>query len=79
MVQTEQGIRGADVFFTLNRQPVASGNEIPLGGKPTTPEEESRMGAQLRRELSDYKAPIIEARTRVYQAMSGRATYYKED
>jgi hypothetical protein len=80
MVETRQGINSADAFFTLSRKPVIRADEIPpLGGKQATPEEEARMGAQLRRELLDYRAGRVEARARVLQAMSGKTTNSAED
>lgn len=80
MVETKHQIDRADVYFALGRKPVASGGEIPpLGGRLATPEEEVRFGNQLRRELHDYKAPVMEARGRIFQAMSGRLTNPTEE
>jgi len=33
-----------------------------INGKPCTPEQEARIGAQLRRELEDYKTATKEGR-----------------
>lgn len=75
MVETRNGISRAEVFLALGRKSIAGGGEIlPLGGRPVTPEEEERMGEQLRHELHDYQAPMVEARSRAYQAMSGKLT-----
>ena len=75
MVEANHEISRADVFLALGRKSTANGGEIPpLGGRPVTPEEEKRMGEQLRHELHDYQAPMVEKRGRAYQAMSGKLT-----
>lgn len=72
MADIERRITRADVFLALGRKPVTSGGEThPLGGRLATPEEEIRFGDQLRRKLHDYKAPIMEARDKVFRAMAG--------
>jgi len=68
------------IYLALGRKSIAKEDKIPpLGGRPVTPKEEARVGEQLRRELDDYERPMLEARGRVFEAMSGRSINLPED
>ena len=67
------------IYLVLDNKTVKEACSLPIGGKPVTPEEEIIMGQQLKRELDDYKRPIIESRTKVLQAMSGIPAFSIED